>query len=142
MKTDATVTIHKAPEEVFPYLSDPEKVQQWSSTVKNLKRLTDGPLDVGSKSTMTLSILGQNIEGETEITAYDEPRVLAFKATSGSLHLDQRFTLSPTAEGTKLEAVAEGDPGGIFKLAQPLITPAAHKQLQDDLNRLKKVLEQ
>jgi carbon monoxide dehydrogenase subunit G len=141
MKTEGTITIRKTPKEIFPYLNDAEKIQQWTG-VKNMRLLTDGPVGIGSKFAQTIAFLGQSFESVTEVTAYDEPQSLAIKSTSGPMPFEQRMTLSPTEEGTKLEIVAEGEPGGFFKLAQPLLAPALHKQLQDQLGKLKRLAEQ
>jgi len=140
MKTEATIAIRQTPAKVFTYLNDVEKIQQWSP-VKNMRLLTDGPVGVGSRFTQTISVLGQNLESETEITAYDEPNFFALKSISGPMSFEQHFTLSPTEEGTKLDAIIEGEPGGLFKLAQPLVAPALRKQLQDQLSKLKQLLE-
>ena len=140
MKVEAAITIHQTPEVVFPYLSDPEKMIQWMP-VKNVRLLTDGPVGVGSKFSLTASFLGQSAEIITEITAYDEPKLLAFKAPSGPVPFERGYTLSPTDEGTQLVMVAEGEPGGFFKLAQPLLASAVNKQVHDQLNKLKQLLE-
>src|SRR5215469_9926348 len=139
MKADATVTIQQPPEKVFTYFKNVEKVQQWSP-VKNMRQLTDGPVGVGSQFAQTVSVLGQHFETVTEVTAYDEPKLMAFKPTSSPIPYETRFTLSPTEEGTKVEVTIEGEPGGFFKLAQPLIAAALHKQIQDQLNKLKKLI--
>ena len=140
MKAEVTATIHQTPDNVFAYFKDVEKIQQWAP-VTNMKLLTDGPISVGSKFSQTVSALGRSFEAITEVTAYEESKLYAFKSTSGPLPFEQRFTLTPTDEGTKLEIVSEGEPGGFFKLAQPLIAPAVHKQLQDQVNKLKQLLE-
>jgi carbon monoxide dehydrogenase subunit G len=140
MKTEETVTIRRTPEEVFAYLSDADKIPQWAPA--KVKLLTDGPVGVGSQFSQTASVLGQSLESVTEVTAYDKPKHYAVKSISGPVPFEQRFTLSPTEEGTKLDAVLEAEPGGLFKLAQPLIAPAMHKQLKDVVNNLKRLLEQ
>jgi hypothetical protein len=141
MKTEAMITIQQTPEAVFSYFTDVEKIQQWSP-VKNMRLLTDGPIGIGSQLTQTVNLLGQTLEPVTEVIAYDKPRLFAIKSTSGPIPFEQHFTLSPIAEGTKLEVIQTGEPGGFFKLAQPLLVTAIHKSLQDQLNKLKQLSEQ
>jgi uncharacterized protein YndB with AHSA1/START domain len=140
MKAESAITIRKPPAEVFQYLKYAEKISQWTP-VKGMRLLTEGPIGVGTQYAQTISVLGQNFESVTEIMEFDEPNLFVFKAISGPLPFLQRFTLSPTGDGTKLEAVLEGEPGGFFKLAQSLLAPAAHKQLHDQLHKLKHLLE-
>lgn len=141
MKVEVTVTIQQTPETVFTYMNDNEKFQQWSPA-QNRRQLTDGPVGVGTQFAQTVSILGRSFESVTEVTAYDEPKLLAFKAISSPVPYESRLTLSPTEEGTKVEGTVEGEPGGFFKLAQPLIAAMLHKQTQDLLNKLKQFAEQ
>jgi carbon monoxide dehydrogenase subunit G len=140
MKTDATITIRQAPEVVFSYLTDIEKIQQWSP-VENMKLLTSGPVDVGSQFSQTVSILGKSFESVTEVTANDPPTSYAFKAISGPMTFEQHFTLTPTTEGTKLDTTIEGEPGGLLKLAGPVLASAVNKQLNDQFQKLKQLLE-
>jgi len=140
MKVENIITLRQTPEVVFTYLSDPEKMIQWMP-VKNVRLLTDGPVGVGSKFSLAASFLGQSLETIAEITAYDEPKLFAAKVTSGPMAIERGYTLLPTDEGTQLVIVAEGEAGGFFKLAQPLLASAMNKQVHDQLNKLKQLLE-
>ncbi len=140
MKTDATVTIRQTPEKVFSYLTDIDKIQMWSP-VENMKLITPGSVGVGSQFSQTVSILGKSFETITEVTTNNPPTSYAIKATSGPMPFEQRFTLTPTTEGTQLDTVIEGEPGGLLKLAGPVVASAVNKQLNDQLNKLKQLLE-
>jgi len=140
MKTDAAVTIRQTPEKVFSYLTDVDKIQQWSP-VANMKLITSGPVGVGSQFSQTVSILGKSFDTVTEVTTSNPPTSYAFKSTSGPMAFEQRFTLTPIAEGTQLDTVIEGEPGGLLKLAGPVVASAVNKQLNDQLNKLKQLLE-
>jgi uncharacterized protein YndB with AHSA1/START domain len=137
----ATVTIQQAPEKVFSYLTDFEKLQQWTP-FKNVKMLTAGPMGVGSKFSQTVEIIGKTIESEVEVTDYQAPTLLALKSISGPVNFVQNFTLTPAAGGTELKVNMEGEPTGLLKVAQPLLKPAVEKQLNDQVKKLKQLLEQ
>jgi carbon monoxide dehydrogenase subunit G len=141
MKTEVTVTIRRMPEEVFPFITDPENAPNWAP-VKEMRQLSEGPINVGTKFVQVITFMGQSFKSATEITAYDEPTAFAFKSTSGPVPFEQRFLLSASEGGTKLEVILEGEPGGLFKLAQPLLKPTMEKQLHDQINKLKQLLEQ
>ncbi len=137
----ATVTILQPPEKVFSYLTDVEKLPQWTP-FKNVKLLTDGPLSVGSRFAQTVEIIGKTIESEVEVTDYNAPTSLSLKSISGPVNFVQQFTLTPTAEGTHLKVDMEGEPTGLLKVAQPLLRPAVEKQLNDQVKKLKQLAEQ
>jgi uncharacterized protein YndB with AHSA1/START domain len=137
----ATVTIRQTPEKLFSFLTDVEKLPQWTP-LKNVKLLTGGPLSVGSRFTQTVEIIGKTIESEMEVTDINAPTSLSLKSISGPVNLVQRFTLTPTADGTNLKLDMEGEPTGLLKVAQPLLKPAVEKQLNEQVNKLKQIAEQ
>lgn len=137
----ATVTIRQTPEKVFSYLTDLEKLPQWTP-FKNVKLLTGGPLNVGSRFTQTVEIIGRNIESEVEVMEYNAPTLLVLKSISGPVNFVQHFTLTPAEEGTQLKVDMEGEPTGLLKAAQPLLKPAVEKQLHNQVHKLKELLDQ
>jgi carbon monoxide dehydrogenase subunit G len=140
VKTEATITIAQVPEKVFAYFTEIDKLHEWSP-VDNMKLLTDGPVRVGSQFSQSVSILGKSFETVTEVTTLEPPTAYAFKAISGPMTFEQRFTLTPTVEGTKVDAALAGEPGGLLKLAGPVLATAVNKQLNDQLQKLKGLLE-
>jgi hypothetical protein len=79
---------------------------------------------------------------QCEITGYEPPTVCAFRAKQGPLTMQMRFTL--TSEGpdaTRVTQVAEGESGGLFKLADPILASTMKKQFVADLETLKTMLE-
>jgi hypothetical protein len=44
-------------------------------------------------------------------------------------------------EGTRLSGTWQAEPGGLFKMAGPLLASQAKKQLEADLQQLKELLE-
>jgi hypothetical protein len=52
-----------------------------------------------------------------------------------------RQTLEPVDTGTTIDVVIEGEPGGFFKLAEPLVERAVARELAHNLETLKDVLE-
>jgi len=137
----ATVSIRQTTEKVFSYLVDPEKLQRWAP-FKSLKVLTPGALGVGSRFMQSIDIIGKAIESEVEVIDYNEPTLLALKSITGPVNFVQRFRLTPMPEGTQLEAFMEGEPTGVLKVAQPLLTPAVEKMLKDQVQKLKQAAEQ
>ena len=59
----------------------------------------------------------------------------------GPFPLEARYSLAPAENGTRLTLVVEGEPGGFFKLAEPLVVSMAKRSYEADLNNLKEMLE-
>jgi hypothetical protein len=47
----------------------------------------------------------------------------------------------PAADGTRVIETVEVEPGGFFKLAQPLLVRQQQSQMEKDLKKLKELLE-
>jgi uncharacterized membrane protein len=141
MHAEASITIDKPVEDVFAFTTDIEKLTKWSSVFKSVKRLSDGPVGIGTKDELTVEFAGQKIETTTEVTAYDPPNRYAYKSISGPLPFENTVLFTPAGTGTKVDLILEGEPEGLFKLAGPVFQPLAKKQLEDQLKTLKKVIE-
>jgi hypothetical protein len=50
-------------------------------------------------------------------------------------------TLEPGGGGTRLTFRGEGEPGGFFKLAEPIVGRKAERQFRSDFETLKDLLE-
>ena len=134
-------TINRPPEEVFAYLTDPGKLALWQGGVSEAYQETDGPMDVGTRVTEVRGLLGRRMESTLEITAFEPTRRVDFKVIKGPVPFSVRQTLEPSDGGTRISGVVEGEPGGFFKLAEPLVARAAERQVKADLATLKDLLE-
>jgi uncharacterized membrane protein len=141
VRVEESVTIDRPVEEVFAYLADIEKQPQWVSSLLESTKNSDEPTGEGTKYRQRAKILGRRFESTNEITAYQPPHVYEFQATSGPMHVRMRFTLISDGLETRVLQVAEGESGGFFKLADPIIARTLRKQLQADLETLKTMLE-
>jgi hypothetical protein len=96
---------------------------------------------VGSVVRGRFTFLGRPFEGNLEIIAREPHRSYATRMTEGPFPLEARYTLEPAESGTRLTLVIEGEPGGFFKLAEPLVISLAKRSYEADLNNMKEMLE-
>jgi len=135
------VTINRPIEEVFSYLSDIERQSDWVSSLSESRKTTSGPTSVGTRYHQVVKLLGRRMEIECEITGYEPPTLYAFRGKNGPLHAEMRFTLASEGTGTVVTQVVEGESGGFFKLADPILARTMQKQFAADLETLKTMLE-
>ena len=139
---EVDTTINRPIEEVFSYASQIERQPDWVSPLTESQKTSSGPTGVGTTYRQVAKFLGRRMDMECEITDYQPPTVDAFRAKSGPLHMEMRFTL--TSEGpnaTRVTQVADGESGGFFKLADPILVRTMRKQFVADLETLKTLLE-
>ncbi len=139
VRVEHALVIERPPAEVFAYATDPSKLPEWQSTA--LEARSEGPVQQGAHMTEVRKFLGRRMETEVVVTAYEQNRLFALKVVSGPVPFTYEQTLEPSDGGTRVSVVLEGEPGGFFKLAEPLVERAVRRQIQADCEQLKDILE-
>ena len=142
IKIENSYVINRPIEEVFEFLANAENNSQWQSSTQEVKKTSEGATGVGTTFTSVGQILGRRLESSLEYTAYEPNKRLAGKTTSGPIPFQFVNTFEPVAEGgTKVTTSGEGDVGGFFKLAEPLVARMLERQFKTDSANLKDLLE-
>lgn len=139
INVEHTLVIERPAAEIFAYTTDPTKLPDWQSTA--LEASMDGPMRVGARGSEIRKFLGRRMETQVEVTGYEQDRRFALKAVTGPVPFTFEQTLDPAEGGTRVHATVQGEPGGFFKLAEPLVERAVRRQLQTDYEQLKDILE-
>jgi hypothetical protein len=84
--------------------------------------------------------MGRRLSGENESVAYERPRRVAFRTTSGP-GLLASYEVVPAASGARLTAKLELDVAGRMSVAEPLIAASLRRDVTANLKRLKQILE-
>ena len=89
------------------------------------------------------TFLGRRFETPYERVSVEPSRRYTDRAVGGPVpNQDWIYTFEEMPAGTtRLTRAVEGEPGGFFKLAEPLIERALKRQLRTDLETLKDLLE-
>jgi uncharacterized protein YndB with AHSA1/START domain len=143
MHAENTIMIERPINEVFEYVSTPENDPTWVSVSLRHERTTPGPMRVGTTTEEVVKILGQTASNTWEVTDYQPPTGIAYRATSGLLPGTAiRLRLEPVGGGTKLTHAVDLEPRGIYYKVMAPIIPWVAQRLLDSLDRtLKNLLE-
>ena len=140
-KAEVSITIKRPVEDVFAVLSNPENSPKWSSASLESKTTSAGPIGVGTTTRSVGKLLGRRIESESEITEFEPNRKFAAQSKSGPFPFQSSVTFERIEGGTRVNVTIEGEPGGFFKLAEPLMVRMVKRQFQGDLDNLKDLME-
>lgn len=142
MRVEESVEINRPVEEVFSYVANPENLPEWSSIVLEVRKETQGEPEEGDRFTSVGKFLGRRFETPFEVVSYEPPRRSSHRSTGGPFEQEWTRTFEETAGGgTRLTQVAQGEPGGFFRLAGPMLEMAGRRQFRADLGTLKDLLE-
>lgn len=140
-KFEINLIINRPIEEVFEFISNPENLPRWRAGTLEIKRNSSEPLGVGSIVKGRFTYLGRPFDGNLEIILHEPHQRYGTRLVEGPFPLEARYALVPAGSGTLLSLVIEGEPGGFFKLAEPLVVSLAKRSYEADLHNLKEMLE-
>jgi uncharacterized protein YndB with AHSA1/START domain len=142
LKDYASIMIERPPEQVFAFLSDPENIPKWQAGVTESKLVSPGNLGVGVQFHETVRVMGRRMNVVCEITEYDPVRKLTFRSISNTpIQFVGGFTFEPTNGGTTLSYVGTTSLKGLLRLIEPLFGSEVKRELENEMKRIKVVLE-
>jgi len=136
-----TIEIARTPMQVWPWLTEPERLKAWISWTAEAHRIDDKHMR------MVMQDANNNnapMVINDEVIEMDPPRSLAIRLSSeGSFTGESRFKLTDLGGGrTRVETVSRFQYAHwMAKLFEPLITPAAAKKQTMDYAKLKELVE-
>jgi uncharacterized protein YndB with AHSA1/START domain len=140
IRIEFSIDVDRPPTEVFAYLTDAASLPEWQSSA--VEAHWEGEKTAGAHVREVRKFLGRRMESELEVTEYEPDRRFGLKVLSGPVPFSVQHTLEPRdGGGTHLTFVGEGEPGGFFKLAEPIVGRTAERQFKTDFETLKDILE-
>jgi uncharacterized protein YndB with AHSA1/START domain len=139
-----SVEISRRPDDVFAYVTDPAHFAEWQEAVVRATRLDTGPVEAGSKLTLTRKLGKREQTMTSELTEYSPPRSYAFRVVDGPVRAIGSGRLEPLDDGARTRFTFELDfeGHGIGKLLVPLVVRRqAAKELPESHANLKRRLE-
>jgi carbon monoxide dehydrogenase subunit G len=125
----------------YAFLTNPMNLTRWQENVKEVRAISPGPVGVGSTFAVISEALGRRIEGRMEVVEMEPDNSFTFQMTAGPMQLRLQAALKTVGTGTRLALHAQGEPAGIFKLAEGALVGQVRSLMEANLARLKAVLE-
>ena len=138
---DFGVLIDRPMKDVFAFVANPNNMSKWNSAVVSLEQVLPGDVGVGTKFKSVGEMMGRRIEGEMQVTTYEPNTKCGFQVNAGPMKMDLTLSFKTVGTGTKVSLNAQGNPGGIFKLAEGVMTGQVKSMMEGNLARLKEQLE-
>jgi uncharacterized protein YndB with AHSA1/START domain len=135
-----SVTIDRPIGEVFDFVSDATNVLRWLPAAVERRKLTDGPVGVGTRFEAT-DRLGRRLVTHTQEVIEFEPDRIVTSRMSAPWNGEYRIRLEPVAGGTLLSVETTGRPSGAYRLFSLVPDAAMARGFEQDYLRLKDLLE-
>jgi len=138
---DIGTLIDKPVKDVFAFITNPANMSKWNSAVVSLEQITPGEVGLGTKFKSVGEMMGRRIEGEMQVVAFEPDSKYGFQMDAGPVQVNVTLNFKTVGTGTKLSLNAQGNPGGLFKLAEGVMQGRVKSMMEENLARLKSVLE-
>src|SRR5512136_359987 len=138
---EVSTFINRQPQEVFDYMTNPANASKWQNGTESTKWTSEGPVGVGSTQHTVGKLMGRKIEMDSEVSQWNPPSVWAVKSKNGAVKFEGTNKFEAKDGGTLVIQSVQVETGGFFKLAEGLAVKQIKKQLEEDGQTLKKLLE-
>ena len=129
---DISTLIDRPVKDVFAFVTDSNNMPKWNSAVVSMQQITPGPVGLGTKF--------KNV-GEMQVITFEPDSKYGFQMQAGPMQVKVNLGFKTVGTGTKLSLNAQGNPAGVFKLAEGVMQGRVKSMMEENLARLKSVLE-
>jgi hypothetical protein len=130
--------IQRSPEDVFDYCSNHAREAEWNVKMKDVAKLTDGPIGVGTRYRMEFTLAPSVV---SECVRFERPSVWETVGRSKAMRFGWRGRVLPTADGVCLLLRMEIQLPRLLGVAAPLLRRRMRPELERDIATIKANLE-
>lgn len=136
------VEIDRPPADVFPHLVASERRLAWMGPLTASTQVTDGEPGLGTRFRDVFEDRGQRIEIDAEVVEWQPNERLAIRLQSGAFDGTVRQQLASIDGRTRLVTTLDTEyKSRVARLMSGVVTRHAQRQLEEDLARLKEIVE-
>jgi hypothetical protein len=136
------IDIDRRVSDVFQFVAHVENTPKWQPAVIESKRITTGPLRVGTQFQEVATVMGRRVTTVCEITEYVPDRKLAWRATStGPFTYATTYTFTPAGNRTRIDITGTFSLRGLWRLLEPLVRGEVRKESAQELTAMKAAIE-
>lgn len=129
-------------EKVFEFMTDVKNGPAIYDYVVKTEKVTEGPVQVGTKIKEVKEIRGREITGTLTVSEYKPNEIYAYKNEVNGYSVEYQYTFKQNGEGTKVLFNGILRPKGIKNfLFKSMFERIIKTEDSDHLDRLKKLLE-
>jgi uncharacterized protein YndB with AHSA1/START domain len=145
MRVQRTIEIEGSPEEVWAFLSEPEKILEWYLPLQRFEYTSDQNSGVGAPFRFEEQVALGTMKLDCVVTEWVENEVFAFRMTSGNMmkDLSERWTVEATPSGSRFTFTLKGELsfGILSRLIRPMAERGSGATVEKMLSRLKSLAE-
>jgi hypothetical protein len=143
-RVEREIEIAVPPEVVYDKVMDASSIGDWVSIHEQMQEAPNRPLEQGDELKQRLRVAGQRFSVKWKVAVADRPRHVVWEGR-GPMRSKARaeYRFEPSGEGTRFLYANEfdGPLGKLGDVATKMVAPAAGRESEATLKRLKELLE-
>ena len=125
----------------FDYVSEFEHTAEWDPGIAEARKLTDGPVRVGSEYDVVALFRGKRQRFRYRVTEFDEGRRIVLAGDGEKARSVDEIVVEPAGSGSRITYRAEITLKGLRRIAEPLLKPMVNQTGEDAVAGLKRTLD-
>ena len=139
---DMSAKIYRSLKPVFDFVSVPENDFQWRYGSLAAAQLRKGNGSLQTYFRSIAHLMGRRNIATFEVTEFEPDKRYGFKALSGPIHSETSYTLENVKGATRFHITIHASAPNFFKITEDLLSKTMKKQLEEDVTKLKAILEE
>jgi uncharacterized membrane protein len=136
------IVIDRPVGEVAAYAADPSNAPRWYANIESVAWRTEPPMAVGSRMDFVAHFLGRRLAYTYEVVEWVPGERLVMRTAQGPMPMETTYTWTALGGArTRMSLRNRGEPGGVFRLAAPVMISAMRRANTKDLAAIKRILE-
>ena len=141
MRISEQIEVGRDAAEAFRYVSEFEHAAEWDPGVAESKKVTDGPVRVGTEYDVVVLFRGKRQRYRYRVTELDDVRRIVLAGDGEKATSVDEIVVEPASVGSRITYTAEIKLKGLRRVAEPLLKPMLKKTADDALAGLKRTLD-
>lgn len=146
MRVERQVELAARPDEVWPWIEDPDRATRWMDELVEYERTSDGRIGVGSTFRMEIEEGRRTAEYRAAVVEHDPPRRFVLEVTGpsfGDTPMTVAYSLHDLGDGrTRVDYVGDLEVEGLlWTLARPLLELMGRRRVGRHFRALRELTE-
>ena len=139
-----TTTIDQPPTAVFAFIGEPTNMSRWYDAIERVEITAGVATGAGTRFEIVRSLPGGRVINEVKITEYEPSRRITMESQEGPTPFRYRYTLEPSADGTRLRLdgrISSTGLAGPISRHDTIATQLFKRGMARNLDALKEIVE-
>jgi uncharacterized protein YndB with AHSA1/START domain len=140
-----SLLIDAQPQQVFPYLTQPEQIKQWFAGLESVEAYVPSKPDIPTRITTTTRVITSVGGGQTtyqdQVIRFEADSLLSIQSRNANEIITWIYELEPDKGKTRLNYRVKTENRGIGRFMAPLQKTDLEPKIESDARSLKELIE-